>query len=177
VSAGRALAGEAGCGPRQRRGSPEAAARARKGRASRGAPVNPWSNHAAAPPPAGPCRDIPQIEDPRARVTACSSSRACVRAFPCQARAEGGRAWAGGKSSSRATRAPCPQRTLLPPARQRSAASRAPPPQVKAGLLWVWADSTTPPPPEAQPAVAPELGKEGWTLLGGDWFARDLEYG
>lgn len=80
---------------------------------------------------AGKCRDIPQVEDDKARATACGSSRACVRSFPCQA---------------------------------------------KAGLLWVWPDAATPPPPDAQPAVAEELGREGWTLLGGDWFQRDLEY-
>ncbi|KAI8463753.1 MAG: Rieske [2Fe-2S] iron-sulfur domain-containing protein [Monoraphidium minutum] len=34
----------------------------------------------------GKCRDIPQIEDDKARATACGSSRACVRAFPCQVR-------------------------------------------------------------------------------------------
>ncbi|GBF90562.1 hypothetical protein Rsub_03134 [Raphidocelis subcapitata] len=80
----------------------------------------------------GACRDIPQIEDPKARATACSSGRACARSFPCQA---------------------------------------------KGGLLWVWMDAKSPPPPDAAPPVAEEIGREGWTLLGGDWFMRDLEYG
>jgi hypothetical protein len=48
--------------------------------------------------------------------------------------------------------------------------------QAQAGLLWVWGDPASPPPPDARPAVTEELGREGWTLLGGDWFQRDLEY-
>lgn len=59
----------------------------------------------------------------------------------------------------------------------KRAAVRSFPCQVRAGLLWVWADAAAPPPPGAAPAVAEELGREGWTLLGGDWFARDVEYG
>ena len=41
----------------------------------------------------------------------------------------------------------------------------------------MWADSDARPPASAEPAVAEELGQEGWTLLGGEWFERDLEYG
>lgn len=40
----------------------------------------------------------------------------------------------------------------------------------------MWADASSPPPAGAEPAVPKELDQEGWTLLGGDWFQRDLEY-
>lgn len=78
--------------------------------------------------------------------------------------------------------APMPAADLDSPHLSPSKACTHPPaappaPQVKAGLLWVWADPASPPPPGSGPAVAEELGREGWTLLGGDWFARDVEYG
>eukprot|EP00879_Flechtneria_rotunda_P018962 GHRR01019906.1.p1 GENE.GHRR01019906.1~~GHRR01019906.1.p1 ORF type:complete len:438 (+),score=101.97 GHRR01019906.1:287-1600(+) len=52
------------------------------------------------------------------------------------------------------------------------------PAQVNQGLLWVWPDSTSAMSAVATtPALCSQYGVEGWTLLGGEWFARDLEYG
>eukprot|EP00882_Tetradesmus_deserticola_P029936 GHRQ01033572.1.p1 GENE.GHRQ01033572.1~~GHRQ01033572.1.p1 ORF type:complete len:304 (+),score=124.47 GHRQ01033572.1:348-1259(+) len=50
--------------------------------------------------------------------------------------------------------------------------------QVAQGLLWVWPDAGSPELAAASPpALSSQYGAEGWTLLGGEWFARDLEYG
>lgn len=50
--------------------------------------------------------------------------------------------------------------------------------QVTAGLLWVWGDAS---PAAAQESAAAEVAlgpchEEGWTMLGGDWFQRDVLY-
>jgi len=47
-------------------------------------PTNPTTNPTTTTPLSR--SDIPQIENERARATACSSARACVRSFPCQVR-------------------------------------------------------------------------------------------
>jgi phenylpropionate dioxygenase-like ring-hydroxylating dioxygenase large terminal subunit len=45
-------------------------------------------------------------------------------------------------------------------------------------LLWVWPDASSASLAAASPpALSSQYGAEGWTLLGGEWFARDLEYG
>jgi phenylpropionate dioxygenase-like ring-hydroxylating dioxygenase large terminal subunit len=50
--------------------------------------------------------------------------------------------------------------------------------QVAQGLLWVWPDASSASLAAASPpALSSQYGAEGWTLLGGEWFARDLEYG
>jgi phenylpropionate dioxygenase-like ring-hydroxylating dioxygenase large terminal subunit len=50
--------------------------------------------------------------------------------------------------------------------------------QVAQGLLWVWPDASSSALAAASPpALSSQYGAEGWTLLGGEWFARDLEYG
>ncbi|KAF8055112.1 PTC52 [Scenedesmus sp. PABB004] len=52
------------------------------------------------------------------------------------------------------------------------------PTQVAQGLLWVWPDAASPELARATPpALCEQWGAPGWTLLGGEWFARDLEYG
>ncbi|KAF6258852.1 hypothetical protein COO60DRAFT_1074951 [Scenedesmus sp. NREL 46B-D3] len=52
------------------------------------------------------------------------------------------------------------------------------PSQVAQGLLWVWPDAASAELAAASPpALSSQYGAEGWTLLGGEWFARDLEYG
>jgi phenylpropionate dioxygenase-like ring-hydroxylating dioxygenase large terminal subunit len=49
---------------------------------------------------------------------------------------------------------------------------------VSQGLLWVWPDSSSADLAAAAPlALSAQYGAEGWTLLGGEWFCRDLEYG
>lgn len=46
------------------------------------------------------------------------------------------------------------------------------------GLLWVWADPGSPAlAASTAPALSQQWGQPGWTLLGGEWFQRDLEYG
>ncbi|WIA39874.1 hypothetical protein OEZ86_013318 [Tetradesmus obliquus] len=52
------------------------------------------------------------------------------------------------------------------------------PSQVAQGLLWVWPDAASSDLAAASPpALSSQWGAGGWTLLGGEWFARDLEYG
>eukprot|EP00775_Hariotina_reticulata_P005511 gene5511-5747_t len=50
--------------------------------------------------------------------------------------------------------------------------------QVSQGLLWVWPDSSSADlAAVTSPALSGQYGADGWTLLGGEWFSRDLEYG
>lgn len=50
--------------------------------------------------------------------------------------------------------------------------------QVAQGLLWVWPEAASSDLAAASPpALSSQWGAGGWTLLGGEWFARDLEYG
>jgi hypothetical protein len=57
---------------------------AKQRRPRRAQASNPHAHARAAAAAPRRRRDIPQIEDPKARATACGSARACVRSFPCQ---------------------------------------------------------------------------------------------
>lgn len=50
--------------------------------------------------------------------------------------------------------------------------------QVRQGLLWVWPESTSPDLAAiTPPALTSQWQADGWTMLGGEWFMRDMEYG